>query len=583
MGRRSKKKFVDKKSAQVFHVVHRSQMDPDYGKEGVSGLVLAPANEVARDALNGDSRMSGGADARRGNHPDFTLLGDQYDANGLKCDDGYDYSKHLRSMGGGAFIGVNGKVCNSNAEILNRAVLPDEVLGSEEAGRHRNAMEAVALDDRNMPYDVRAALQGLDGADDGEGDFEELLDDFVVEAAKKPEGPEEVAFDFDAHCAALIAKARLRGQQHDHIKASKLNPDEKVGLFGGEIPDSDDSDSDWEFSSEEEQKSGGGEANSSLSSTGDADSSFVEEIEAPTRMIDEHFDVIIGQYDDEELGELTDDERVEGLLDCDGEMMNDLFDDFLGEHGDEISRYHAKPFKEGCDIAQEVGEDATGDMRDMNPTEQKAKISKTTQIVKELLANANDKDGNGDGPAWDEEEIGLDDEALEMDAMFPAKVVPQWDCETIVSTYSNLDNHPSVISASTTRSKIRLSRKTGLPLAMSQSTRPGTRNSRSGNDGTANGAGFMLQADPRQHTFAEEDDEESSASEEEFQTVIDTSAKRDKGETREEKRARKKAVKMERAKRRAAKKSNTGFFKEESKKMKKSAVGKGKGLRLFKY
>lgn len=42
----------------------------------------------------------------------------------------------------------------------------------------------------------------------------------------------------------------------------------------------------------------------------------------------------------------------------------------------------------------------------------------------------------------------------------------RWDCETILSTYSNLENHPRIIRAQDTRKvrKIRLDAKTGLPV-----------------------------------------------------------------------------------------------------------------------
>jgi len=40
----------------------------------------------------------------------------------------------------------------------------------------------------------------------------------------------------------------------------------------------------------------------------------------------------------------------------------------------------------------------------------------------------------------------------------------KWDCETVLTTYSNIYNHPKLITQIPTN-KIRLSKKTGLPLA----------------------------------------------------------------------------------------------------------------------
>jgi len=44
-----------------------------------------------------------------------------------------------------------------------------------------------------------------------------------------------------------------------------------------------------------------------------------------------------------------------------------------------------------------------------------------------------------------------------LDELFVRKKKAQWDCESVVSTYSNLDNHPAVISEPETR--IRLNKR----------------------------------------------------------------------------------------------------------------------------
>lgn len=42
-----KKRFIDKKNSQKFHLLHRSQTDAAYAQEGVpSEFVLVPVNEV---------------------------------------------------------------------------------------------------------------------------------------------------------------------------------------------------------------------------------------------------------------------------------------------------------------------------------------------------------------------------------------------------------------------------------------------------------------------------------------------------------------------------------------------------------
>merc|ERR1712196_638210 len=52
----------------------------------------------------------------------------------------------------------------------------------------------------------------------------------------------------------------------------------------------------------------------------------------------------------------------------------------------------------------------------------------------------------------------------------------QWDCETVVSTYSNLENHPKLLDDDINCiSKIRLSKKTGIALGTLENTGRGAR------------------------------------------------------------------------------------------------------------
>ena len=91
------------------------------------------------------------------------------------------------------------------------------------------------------------------------------------------------------------------------------------------------------------------------------------------------------------------------------------------------------------------------------------------------------------------------------------KADEKWDCESILSTYSNAYNHPKLITQIPTN-KIRLSRKTGLPLAENN----------------------KISTKEQQESDEEESDEDNTKT---------TLFERKKGETSEERRARKHAVK----------------------------------------
>ena len=92
----------------------------------------------------------------------------------------------------------------------------------------------------------------------------------------------------------------------------------------------------------------------------------------------------------------------------------------------------------------------------------------------------------------------------------------KWDCESILSTYSNIYNHPKLITQIPSH-RIRLSNKTGLPLAPKQKIP-------------------VKEVD-------DDDDEDRDTDDSEDGNLLSINLERKKGETSEERRARKHAVK----------------------------------------
>ena len=124
-------------------------------------------------------------------------------------------------------------------------------------------------------------------------------------------------------------------------------------------------------------------------------------------------------------------------------------------------------------------------------------IEKTKRLAKRLM---NETEGTTTVTLQDDEK---DDE--------------KWDCETILTTYSNTYNHPKLITQIPTN-KIRLSKKTGLPLA--------------DNNKIATKEAKVVQ---------KEDDDSDDDDDDTNRPQINTERK--KGETSEERRARKHAIK----------------------------------------
>ncbi|EPY53257.1 ribosome biogenesis protein Ltv1 [Schizosaccharomyces cryophilus OY26] len=92
MGR---KKFVDKNKAQTFHLVHRSQRDPEYYNEEATERVLVPSDALKKSArqLNRQDLDEEYGDTVRSNEGEAAAYGIFFD------DTEYDYMQHLRGTG----------------------------------------------------------------------------------------------------------------------------------------------------------------------------------------------------------------------------------------------------------------------------------------------------------------------------------------------------------------------------------------------------------------------------------------------------------------------------------------------------
>jgi protein LTV1 len=89
-----KKRFINKKAAETFHVVHRSQRDALIDDPSASKFVLVSAKDgaVRGDSCPKPNRFNNGEGMQMGKAlSTIDDLGFDYD--------GYDYKKHMRPMG----------------------------------------------------------------------------------------------------------------------------------------------------------------------------------------------------------------------------------------------------------------------------------------------------------------------------------------------------------------------------------------------------------------------------------------------------------------------------------------------------
>eukprot|EP01035_Chromulina_nebulosa_P016837 gene16837-22322_t len=389
-----KKQFIKKSEGQTYHVVHRSQTDSAYAnEEKPSDYVLVPVqlsnNDNRRKLKDNHSVYSNNAiDFKQ-----FTRKGDHINHLGFK-NDGYDYSRHIKEVDGGKFVGLNGELLER--PVVKEIEIPEDLLPSaEEFDRN---LEAIVISDKYMDEDIRNALD-FDGDEDGE--FEELDDDFVIQAMAEPEVPD---FDFDAHIARLIA-----------------NSEKDIGYVPARVHFTDDEEDDDDFLEDEE----GNESSSQ-------DNQKVSDIQQA--IIDEQFEKMLEEYEDDD----EDDEDEEGMIDINenAEYLDDALNEFienqkLEKEYDGLVRQHPMERLSRQTINKD-DEDQNIDIKQLqkNSLIEAEKLQNEASIIISEVIEGISKPAD----PWETVEY-----------LKTVKTKNEWDCETILTTYSTLDNHPSVI------------------------------------------------------------------------------------------------------------------------------------------
>ncbi|KAG8260660.1 Protein ltv1 [Homalodisca vitripennis] len=426
---KNKKKWIDKKNAVTFHLVHRSQQDPLAADETAPQKVLLPANPSQTKCKK--------------NKEEETKYG-------IYFDDDYDYLQHLRE--------ANSTVAHWEETpakpVKERNIkLPSSVFASE-------IEEDVGLLNRAAPKsglcldldpDVVAAM-------DEDFDFDDpdnmLDDDFVLKANASGD---EIFSDED----------------EDYEDMSGEDEDTVSSRMGGRSED--ELDDDLASLDQEETKSRFTEFSMS--------SSVVPRNDQLT-LLDDRFEKMFAEYDENEIGPL-DCEEIEGDL--------NPADDLVLRLADEIYEERSKvPDPEAGHIV----------------------LSDT------------------DSESSPEEE-----------RLVPLVEKERWDCESILSTYSNLYNHPKLITEPSSR-KIRVNQRTGMPADENRLTAKNLA-----------ALGGVETHGPRSVVSA-----------------LSSLSVRDKGETAEQKRERKAALRQYRRDRRVERKLNTSAFKEEKKRQEKNLL-----------
>jgi len=489
MGKK-KHPFIDKKTAHKFNVVHRSQRDPLQADAESSQHVLVPA---------GTAGMSDGAGATDDRTEDKTKYGIYYD-------DEYDYLQHLRPRGEGMLIMAEDiapkpkpKPKDDCFGVLN---LPDEVLPSkyEESIGMLNKGVLPRGPQPDWDPDIVACLDDEIDMDD-EDNF--LQDDFIKMAnAENMEDFCGEGGDYDDgynYAGTVLQEGRyipgdmpdLEGMDDPGLNSLYTN----VGKAEKGENDSD-ADSTQNFYSDQElsdfEDDNSEEETKSRFTNYSMTSSVIRRTKG-LKILDDRFERLMEEYDEEEIGPV-DHEEMTGTFSIHHDLMDNIMEEFIQDHT-------KIPISEAVDVEEET------DIRD-----------------------AEKSDG--------EENVDDDDKLFEG---FEKREKPDWDCESIISTYSNIYNHPKIID----EPKLIKLDKSGIPMGVLK--------------------------DKQTEKQRQQNEEDDTREEEQH---ISLSNIRKKNETAEEKKARKQEVKMFRKERRAEKKDNKMFFKDEHRKQEKISMNR---------
>lgn len=278
----------------------------------------------------------------------------------------------------------------------------------------------------------------------------------------------------------------------------KANSSDRRALAGAEDDEEDDDDEEWEDTDEDDEDidSDGGFSDERIRDGGVREFLFEDE-ETRTRfteysmtssvmrrneqltLLDDRFEKFYEQFDDDEIGAL-DNAELEGFIAADSSRLDEVIQDYYRQKQNESLR-----------------------PEDLGPKE--------LPVLEEVESSS-------------EEEL----ETVVMEA--PDE---KWDCETIISTYSNIYNRPKVIEEPQKPKQIRVSVKSGIPLDVLPSRGP-----------TAKQTERMSRINDSDLPRA-------------------ATQPRGREETADERRQRKHAIKEERKERRVEKKANKTAFKQE--------------------
>uniref|UniRef100_H3CLD4 Protein LTV1 homolog n=1 Tax=Tetraodon nigroviridis TaxID=99883 RepID=H3CLD4_TETNG len=392
---------------------------------------------------------------------------------GVFFDDDYDYLQHLKESSGPSELVASGP---------SRSDRQTFTLRDEEAENEKEDDSDGQATSIRLPSSVFAS------------EFEEEVG--LLNKAAPISGPR---LDMDPDIVAAL------DEDFDFEDPDNILEDDfivKANSATGACVEDDEDDDEWEDTDEEDEFDSEGELSGEEDVDDDGECLFMDE-ETKSRfteysltssvmrrneqlsLLDDRFEKFYEQFDDDEIGAL-DNTEVEGFIQPDSARLEEIIKD-----------YFIQKEKEWVQLLEVPDQTAP----------------------KRLVESLRPDD--------------LGPKELPVETVVLAEPEEKWDCETIISTYSNMYNRPKVIEEPKKPKPIRVSARTGIPLDVL----------------------------PTRGLSAKQAERISRINDSDLPRV--STQARDRQESREERKARKQAIKEERKERRTEKKANKVAFKEE--------------------
>ncbi|CAG8528617.1 13545_t:CDS:2 [Acaulospora morrowiae] len=409
-----KKPFINRKTAKHYQLVHRSQRDPLINDEDSSSRVFV---EVPPSNLRGkvveSSEILGVGESRQKSQEQIESNVGQAALYGVYYDDTeYDYLQHLKPIGAedvGGAVFIEAPTRKSEKEKREKKkggdlsfVKDEKIINQKSENTKKEKKVSIVLPEEVLPSKEEISIGYLDRSyipDDLQG-FQPDLDPSLQEVLEALEDEAYVENDLgDEYFAALNAD----GEYQKSKRILKRNDDDHEGsdLY------------------EDDRKS---------RTTGYSMSSSVMYRNDKLRLLDEQFEKVEKEYMSDDDSE-SDDDSVSSLQIR--QDFSNILDEFIGKY--EVTRHSV--FRKG------PADDAL---------EENQKLSDQYEVDSIVDRNKSHK------PNKDEELVTIESEQS-------VRKRQAWDCQSILSTYSNLENHPALIREKPSK-KIEINQQTGLPI-----------------------------------------------------------------------------------------------------------------------